>query len=130
VCLNANKKRGDKYGRKAESRYKQGHAFEAQQPECRQTSSAETSSTCTATTTKAKEGRLLMNLHEPETDKAIMTVIANRPANVAHHLSSSKGVFVQCRLANGQDALVPLDTIIDLTVHEIQVKIRKSGGSA
>lgn len=71
-----------------------------------------------------------MNYTAQPPDKPEMTVIANRPATVAHSLSSSKGVYVQCRLANGQDALVPLDTIIDLVVREIRSSIRKAGGTA
>lgn len=58
----------------------------------------------------------------------IMTVVNGRPAKVLEHLSSSNGVFVQCRVPGGEDVFVPLSEIIALVEKDLVVKIRMASG--
>jgi len=43
--------------------------------------------------------------------KPEMTTIAGRPTLVQSYLPNANGVYVQCRLANGQDVFIPLNEI-------------------
>lgn len=68
-----------------------------------------------------------MNTPQPQSANdptPLMTTINGRPSSVLAHLSSSAGVLVQCRLANGVDTFVPLDEIFALFAKDIATKIR------
>ncbi len=65
---------------------------------------------------------------QPIKDKPTMQVVDGRPIKTQMHLSSIDGVYVQCRLPDGQDAHVPLREIFEQFDKELMNKVRRNVG--
>jgi hypothetical protein len=60
----------------------------------------------------------------PENQPA-MTTVGNRPTPVLNKLDTSIGIYILCRLSDGQDAYVPLKEILSLLKKELISEIQR-----
>jgi hypothetical protein len=59
-----------------------------------------------------------------------MTTIGNRPTTVISHIENmaTNDLYVQCRLANGEDGYVPFSEIVKLVGRELAHEVRAATG--
>lgn len=59
-----------------------------------------------------------------------MTTINNRPTTVISHIENmaTNDLYVQCRLANGEDGYVPFSEIVSLIGRELAREVRVATG--
>lgn len=59
-----------------------------------------------------------------------MTTIGNRPTAVISHIENmaTNDLYVQCRLANGEDGYVPFSEIVKLVGRELAREVRSATG--
>jgi len=62
--------------------------------------------------------------------QATMTTLEGRPTPVLRKLQGIDGVYVQCRLASGEDVYVPLREIYALFARELTQEVRMQGGAS